>query len=161
MAIHNFSWVIQNKLAGSALPGRDAFGITDLILSDMKELYNSGIRCLISLTDMACDFSDICENAGLKWVYYPIPDFGVPDDMESYKKIIDIAIEYINNDMPVCVHCYAGIGRTGIVLSSIVSSYHSVNTEDAIQFIRKNRTAIETGSQIRFVDDFVRINNLI
>ena len=54
--IDNFSWVIRDKLAGSAIPdeaysGRiSLFGAAGTVATDLADLYGRGIRCLVSLT---------------------------------------------------------------------------------------------------------------
>lgn len=154
MAIQNFSWVIQEKLGASALPGKSFFK-EDTILADLGELYQKGIRCLVSLTDLTSPFAQLCKQAGLEWLYYPIPDFGIPSDIQSFETMISQAITYMDNNLPICVHCYAGIGRTGLVLTCLVGRYYSLKSVDAIAFVRKTRSAIETNDQLKFINNFL------
>ncbi len=155
MAIKNFSWVIPDKLAGSAMPGRSLTPLDAYILADLNDLYNYGIRCLLSLRNMPASFSGLCDEAGIKWLSFPIPDFGIPSDMAAFSGTIQRSLQYLKEDMPLCVHCYAGIGRTGIVLASIIGLYCSVDGEEAIEKVRDNRSAIETRDQAVFVNSFL------
>jgi hypothetical protein len=115
--IDNFSWVIRDKLAGCAIPA-EAYGGSSTILGSGRasgtgvvDLYERGIRALVSLTDRARDLEPYCRAAGLDWYYYPIADFGIPHSVESFDNLINTIIDSMNRNRPVCVHCFAGIGR--------------------------------------------------
>lgn len=155
--IDNFSWVIRDKLAGSAIPdeaysGRSAlFGGGGIIATDLADLYGRGIRCLVSLTSRAEDLGPHCRTAGLKWLYYPITDFGIPDNIDSFDKLITAIIDSMNRTRPVCVHCFAGIGRTGLVLCCTVGRYLRLPAARAIATVRRTRSALETREQESFV----------
>ena len=155
MAIQNFSWVIPDKLAGCAMPGESSASEQSAILSDLKELYNRGVRCLLSLAETPPYFGDMCKKAGIKWIYFPIPDFGVPTDMHEYERIIKKSIEHLQEGEPICVHCFAGVGRTGLGLASILGVYYSMDGSRAIDTVRSTRVAIETREQTSFVQDFL------
>ena len=155
--IGNFSWVIRDKLAGSAIPdeaygGRNAlFGSGGAVSTDLADLYGRGIRCLVSLTDRAEDLGPHCRAAGLNWHYYPIADFGIPHSIDSFDNLITAIIDSMNRDQPVCVHCFAGVGRTGLVLCCTVGRYLQLPAAQAIVRVRKIRSALETREQESFV----------
>jgi hypothetical protein len=154
--IDNFSWVIRGKLAGSAIPdeaygGRTAFFNKGTIATDLADLYGRGIRCLVSLTARAADLDPHCRAAGLDWHYYPITDFGIPDSIDSFDNLITGIIDSMNRNRPVCVHCFAGIGRTGLVLCCAVGKYLQLPAARAIATVRKVRSALETREQESFV----------
>lgn len=158
MALHNFSWVIPDKLAGSALPGGLPGAPEDYIRSDIRDLHDSGVRCLLSLQRVPDVFGSVCADEGLEWIHYPIEDFGVPRDLTGFKSMIDNAVGHIERGQPVCAHCRAGIGRTGMVLACMVGALFGVSGERAMRTVRKVRTALDTGEQISFVKDFCAWN---
>jgi hypothetical protein len=155
--IDNFSWVIRDKLAGSAIPDEAYSARTALpgsgvtLAADLVDLYGRGIRCLVSLTDRAEDLGPLCRVAGLDWHYYPISDFGIPDSIYSFDKLITNIIDSMDRSRPVCVHCFAGIGRTGLVLCCAVGRYLQLPADQAIATVRKIRSALETREQESFV----------
>ncbi len=155
MAIKNFSWVIPDKLAGSAMPGRSLTPLDAYMLDDLKDLYGYGIRSLLSLRNMPASFKGLCGEAGIEWLSFPIPDFGIPSDMVSFSRIIQQSVQCLEENNPLCVHCYAGIGRTGIALASIIGMYCGIDGEAAIEIVRNNRSAIETRDQVAFVNSFL------
>lgn len=163
--VSNFSWVISGKLAGSALPD-EAFHVparesisgsrtSRLMTTDLADLHARGVRCLVSLTERAAGLSPYCLEAGLDWHFYPITDFGIPDGFESFDGLITRIIESMNHDRPVCVHCYAGIGRTGLVLCATVGRYLRLPAARAISSVRRIRSALETRDQEKFVHRYL------
>ena len=161
--IDNFSWVILDKLAGSAIP-EEAYGAHSIrsglggtLGTDLVDLYGRGIRLLVSLTDRAEDLGPQCRAAGLDWHYYPITDFGIPDSIESFDDLITTIIESMDRSRPVCVHCFAGVGRTGLVLSCTVGRYLQLPADRAVGAVRKIRPALETREQAGFVRRYLEI----
>ena len=151
----NFSWVILDKLAGAALPGGWDYGADRTLEQDLADLYALGIRCLVSLTDSASHLGPSCRNAGLIWHFYPITEFGIPESIESFAQLITTIIGHMDRGQPVCVHCYAGIGRTGLVLCCAVGKYLHLSPNNAISRVRSIRSALETRDQERFVHRFL------
>jgi hypothetical protein len=153
--IRNFSWVIPHRLAGSALPGEGAPWAARYVLSDLQELRGLGIRRLVSLTDYAGGFGPLCCQAGLEWTYFPIPDFDVPEPSRGFIELVDSLAKDVAGGRAVCVHCYAGIGRTGLVLACVLGRYHHLDGREAIRRVRGVRAALETSEQEHFVRRFL------
>jgi len=155
--ISNFSWVIPNVLAGCAEPGRNYFKTQGSHLYDnLDELYNKGIRCLVSLEKLPENAYKLCEKAGLMWLYYPIQDFSTPEDIKTFSNMVKKVSEIASDKTPVCVHCGAGIGRTGMVLSCIVSYMFQMKSGDSIEAIDSVRSSFDTLAQRDFVKKFCR-----
>jgi protein-tyrosine phosphatase len=151
----NFSWVIPGKLAGSALPDEAYYSAVQSPGKDLLDLYSRGIRCLVSLTRRAAGLGPSCRKIGLGWIFYPIPDFGIPQDLDSFHDLITAIIGSMEQNRPVCVHCFAGIGRTGLVLCCAAGEYLRLPAAQAIAAVRKARSALETREQERFVHGYL------
>jgi len=155
MSIKNFSWVLPGKLAGSDIPGRNSNEI-DNIRSDIQMLRSNGILHLVSLERPQGPFEKICSEAEITWTFFPIPDFGVPEDCFKFKALVSNIIERFKAGDPVCIHCHAGIGRTGMVLSCVVGQYFSIDAALAITSVKKVRAALDTIEQETFVKEFLK-----
>ena len=155
MAVHNFSWIIPDKLAGAALPGGIHAHLEDYARSDLKELYDLGVRCLVSLTEMPAFFADACGREGLQWISFPIDNFDVPRDDTAFSFLIGEIQNSIARGVPVCVHCFAGIGRTGMVLAAATGRLLGLGGREAILYIKERRTAFDTREQERYVSRFL------
>ncbi len=153
--VSNFSWVIPDKLAGAALPGGGLPGGGQWgereTLSDLKDLHDRGVRCLVSLTEAASHLGPYCRQAGLTWSFFPISEFGVPEDERQLDELMEKLIAHMDAGEAVCVHCYAGIGRTGLVLCCLTGRYLGLEAAEAIARVRGIRPALETRDQERFV----------
>lgn len=154
MALSNFSWIIPEKLAGSDIPGRHGSGNNDLE-TDINFIASQGVKCLVSLELPDGPIEELCKKAGINWIYFPIPDFDIPNDEAQFEVLISDIITSFENKKPVCIHCHAGVGRTGLVLSCVIGKYLSLNSKKAIGAVRKARTAIDTDHQENFVKAFL------
>ncbi len=154
MALAHFSWVIPGKLAGSDLPGGGLSEQRQLI-DDIAYLADKGVRMLVSLERPHGPIKKICTASGLDWRYFPISDFGVPGTNGEFTLLVDACINSLTSGAPVCVHCRAGIGRTGMVLACIVGAYLKLNAEKSIATVQQTRPAIETDEQRTFIRTFL------
>ena len=147
----NFSWVIPGLLAGAALPGNGGSGLAE----DLQELRRLGIRHLVSLTDAAERFGPACVRAGLVWEYFPIPEFDIPEDAGAFHELVERLLARLSAGQAVGVHCYAGVGRTGLLLACLLGRYHRLGAAETIRRLRLLRPALETADQERFVHRYL------
>ncbi len=138
-----FSWIEKPRLAALARPSS---------LEDMRWLRQQGIEVLISLTEdrPRRDWSD---EAGLLVFHEPLEDMEAPTPEQ-----LDRAVSAINRalaaNMPVAVHCGAGLGRTGVVLAAYLVST-GMTAQAAIARVRRLRPhSIETEDQALSVESF-------
>ncbi|RXN13568.1 tyrosine- phosphatase non-receptor type 4-like isoform X1 [Labeo rohita] len=95
----------------------------------------------------------ICQMQYLAW-----PDHGVPDDSSDFLNFVSqVRSKRADTPEPVVVHCSAGIGRTGVLITMetamcLIESGQSVYPLDIVRTMRDQRAMmIQTPSQYRFV----------
>lgn len=131
----NFSWLINNKLAGSGMPTTS---------SEVEWVVKQGVKSIITMTEESLPES---WTKDLKYLHVPTQDLSAPD-MEQIDNAVEFIHERIQNEEPVMVHCAAGIGRTGTILACYLVKYHKLSVKNAIEQVRKKRPgSIQSESQ--------------
>ncbi len=136
MQYMNFSWVLDNVVAGAQGPA----GMRDLFF-----LYEQGVRAVIRMEQrtIAADSGGM---VGLTDMFEPVPDF-TPPAQEQIDRMLEFIEAQTEAGRPVAVSCYAGIGRTGTVLACYLVS-KGVSPGDAVNEVRRLRPgSIQTPEQ--------------
>ena len=136
----NFSYVIPGKLAGSARPGNGG----DLA-DDLRRLARRRIRAVVSLTENPLD-RGLLDRFGFRSLHVPVLDFTAPalEQVERFLHFVDASLK---EDLPVLVHCGAGLGRTGTMLACYLV-HAGMAPGEAIETVRRARPgSIETREQ--------------
>ena len=122
----NFSWIIEEKLAGSAIPTSK---------EEIDWVKQEGVKSIVTIREEPLDDDWI---GGIKYLHTNSNDMGVPEFGDLVKSI-DFINQRITNNEPVMVHCLAGLGRTGTILACYLIKYEKISADDAIARIRKQR----------------------
>ncbi len=158
---YNFSWVLPGRLAGLSQPGlgeaRDPRRGGPA--AELAELRALGVDCLVSLTETASAFGPACAAAGLAWEYFPIPEFDVPEEVPAFHRLVERLLARLNCGQSLAVHCYAGVGRTGLLLACLLGRLQHLPGEEAIRRLRLLRPALETPEQERFVQRYLQADS--
>ena len=132
-------WLIPEKLGGMSRPP----------LEDLPQLYQSGIRGILSVMDEPSGIEEY-KATGFEALWLPI-EGGKPPTLEQMKQFVGFAKPLINSDCPVVVHCTSGNRRTGTLLATYLIA-EGVTPENAIARIQQVRPTAELReAQIEFL----------
>ena len=142
----NFHWLVEHKLAAMSYPeSEDAFTL----------LWRVGIRALINLTEEPLP-EEILTKVSILTEHIPVVDFTAPTLKQVEQALATIHF-YLEKNMPVAVHCIAGLGRTGTVLACYLVG-EGKSADEAITFIRRWRPgSIETLEQENVIYEYEQI----
>lgn len=142
----NFSWVIEDKLAGSSGPRSR---------EDLVSLRKQGIGALVRLVEPDEAWVTVKEinDVGLEDYNEPVGDFTAPTQAQI-DKIIAYIDSHLERGVPVGVSCNAGIGRTGVILACYLVHKH-FTAKEAIELVREKRSRMpEIPQQIEAIKDY-------
>ncbi len=138
----NFSWIIEKKLAGSAIPTSK---------EEVDWLKEEGVKSIVTIREEPLD-DDWIDN--IEYLHIHSNDMGVPE-FDDLIFSVDFIHRRLENNEPVMVHCLAGLGRTGTILACYLIKYKKMSADDAITKIRKERSgSIQSYSQEEIIFRF-------
>ena len=122
----NFSWLIKNKLAGSAIPTS---------IKEIDWVIEQGVKSIVTIREEPLD-DDWIKN--VNYLHVKSNDMGVPE-FDDLTNTVDFIHQRLNDKEPVMVHCLAGLGRTGTILASYLVKYENMSADEAIEKVREIR----------------------
>jgi protein-tyrosine phosphatase len=99
----------------------------DWLCDEVKGLTEAGIGVLVSmLTPPEIDELGLseekyrCDQSGIRHLNFPITDRGVPSDEKAFLAVARELAGEVRDGNGVAVHCRAGIGRSSLMVASIL-----------------------------------------
>ena len=143
----NFSWLIEEKLAGSGIPTS---------LDEFEWLLNQGVKSIVTMTENSLP-DDWTQQ--IDYLHIPTADYHAPN-MEEIDSAVEFIQNQIQNKQSVMVHCAAGLGRAGTILACYFIKYKKLSAIQAIKKIRDERPgSIQSDVQelaISYYEKYVR-----
>lgn len=131
----NFSWVIDEKLAGSGMPTS---------LDEFEWVLRQGVKSVVTMTERPLPGRWV---GRVSYLHVPTPDLSAPD-MDRIDAAVDFVHGQISGGRAVMVHCAAGMGRAGTILACYLVKYTGCSAKEAVRRIRNERPgSIQSESQ--------------
>jgi len=153
--IHNFGPARPGEpiVHGACKPGYGN-GQVESWLSFMKDKGIGRVVCLLSPSQLEDYETPLIESyhrffGAENTLWNPVQDFNLIPSSDMSERIMPFLSESEALGIPVVVHCYAGMGRTGIVLAAWLSRARGLSPSDALLAVtaagRKPMEVVEAG----------------
>lgn len=124
-----FSWVIEDTIAGMERPGL-FFDLAE----DLGFLRERGVDVIVNLEEK--EYSR--DYSGFIVKHIPVNDFRAPR-LEDFEEFIEFSKAQVSQNRRIAVHCYAGMGRTNLMIASFLIHHHRIDPGAAIDIVRARR----------------------
>lgn len=99
----------------------------DWLEDEIADLKKAGVTTLVSLLEPPevhelglLGEHDLCRQAGIALINFPIADRGVPESSYKTHKLTGNLLSKIEAGEGVSIHCRAGIGRSGLIAAAVL-----------------------------------------
>ncbi|MEM4717644.1 MAG: dual specificity protein phosphatase family protein [Desulfurococcaceae archaeon] len=147
-----YTWIIEGKLAQSALPSKKD-------IQRLAEVF-SGIVVLLSHREIPINYISDLQTFGLNVLHLPTMDHH-PVELLDLLRAIYFIKRHHEKGKSVLVHCYGGIGRSGLVTASYLI-YNGFNIYESIRHVRSRIPgSIENQWQLQMLEDlYLLLSNI-
>lgn len=152
----DFNWIVPNKFLAFSGPTQTPIAYVDGVKTNTPETYYEYFRAnnvtgIVRFNNKVYDRKKFVD-AGFNHYDLYFADGGNPTDA-ILKKFLEIAE---SEKGALAVHCKAGLGRTGTLISLFLMKHHGVTTTEVISWLRLCRPGSVIGPQQNFLGEMER-----
>ncbi len=153
-------WIEEGPSSRLAIVARPRGG--DWLQEDLAALRAGGIDVLVSLLEPGeagelglGDEAARAEQAGIRFVSYPIPDRWTPADLAGFQALVSDLCDRVQAGQTVGAHCRGCIGRSTVLIASIMMTL-GAEPETALRAIERARGCLvpDTPEQREWIHNF-------
>jgi protein-tyrosine phosphatase len=142
-------WVIPNKLAVGRLPQT----------GDGEQLTKAKIKVVLSLCSEQEGVlpEEISQNFQCFRLVLPDRHYSTNMTAEQLAKAVNIVYESIQNQLPIFVHCLAGIERSPTVCIAYLCKYHKMELWEAANWLKQvHPNSLPNDSELRAIRELLQ-----
>ena len=140
----------------------------DWLEDEVSQMKRAGVDVLVSMLepDEAAELglsqeAQLCEAGGILFRSVPIPDRETPPSTASFAKFIEELRSDLHAGRSVAVHCRASIGRSSLLLASLLAVEGLAPSEAFRRLtVARGLEVPDTPDQIRWVERFAAVHQM-
>jgi protein-tyrosine phosphatase len=135
----------------------------DWLAEEIQALCNAHVDVVVSLLTLAeqwelslTEEQQICQEQGLIYKWFPIPDRGTPlMNQETFALINELA-QLLKEGKHIAIHCFMGIGRSTMIAASVLTRFGVCCDEAFTRLaIARGCKVPDTDQQRQWVEEFL------
>ena len=102
----------------------------------------------------------VCRAAGMAFRSMPVRDHSIPESVEEFRLVVEELQHELDEGKTVAAHCYAGIGRSCMLLACVLCA-EGLSPDEAFRRLSQARGLLvpDTWMQVKWVEHFAESLN--